>query len=194
MIGEVNRALRAVLTPALPTGLPIRFAAPAPEPGLYLFLADVREDEGAGGTDWEDIRDATGRVVARRPPTRRFHLQYVVTAEAADPDDGPAALDAVLAAVDPGRRIDPELFGGDLAGRPVVLRLSDGAAAYARLGLPPRTALGVTVTAPLVLPPVTDVAPAPDQIALDMADGRRPRPAPPERATRPPLRRARVEE
>jgi hypothetical protein len=194
MIGEVNRALRALLTPVLPADHPVRFGLPEPgaEPGLYLFLADVREDEGSGGLDWEDVRDVAGRVVARRPPIRRFDLKYLITPESPDPDTLTVLLDAVLIAVDPGRRLDPELLGIDLAGKPVVLRLSDGGAAYSHLGLAPRTVLGLTVNAPLVLPLVTEISPAPDQLNLGVAKGG-PRPAP-ERPAGPPLRRARIEE
>lgn len=177
MIGDVNRALRGLLTPLLPTACDVRFGPPAPptrsagpdESALVLFLAGVREDAKAGGTDWTDVRDGDGTLLGRRPPIRRFELHYLVTAWAADADTEGVLLDAVLTAVDPGRRLKPSLLGDAFAGAPVVLRLADDAAAtYTRLNLPARTVVGVVANAPLVLPLDTDLAPAADRITLDM--------------------------
>jgi hypothetical protein len=185
VIADVNNALRGLLTPMLPAGSVVRFgAAGGPEPGpddptLVFFLAEVREDEKAADTDWEDIRDDDGRVVARRPPVRRFDLHYLVTAHAIDPDQEAALLDAVLAAVDPGKRLPPELLGEAMAGRPVTLRLSD------RMPYPSqRTTLSVIASAPLVLPVVTDIATPADNITLGVAA-----PGPPVPPRRPAPRR-----
>jgi hypothetical protein len=170
MIAEVNRALTGLLEPLLPPGCEVRFGAPAPGgKALAWFLADVRED--AAETDWTDVRDETGRVVARRPPVRRFDLHYLVTAE--DPAAEATLLDAVLTAADPGRRVPPDLLPETLAGRPITLRLAGGAPAS------DRTALRVLVNAPLVLPPVTDVAAPAEDIRLGVAAPGRPAPGPP---------------
>ncbi|BFU47460.1 Pvc16 family protein [Krasilnikovia sp. MM14-A1004] len=182
MIADVNKALRGLLTPLLPDTCEVRFGVPAPpgaetgpdRPALVWFLAGVREDEKAAETDWEDLRDGDGRVVARRPPVRRFDLHYLVTAEAADPGVEAALLDAVLVAVDPGRRVAPELLGEAMAGRPVTLRLGE----YAIPAQPVRTTLSVVASAPLVLPPVTDIAGPADNIRLGVAPPGRPDPAP----------------
>lgn len=177
MIADVNGALRGLLTPLLPTGCGVRFGAaggrnPGPgDAGLIFFLAEIREDEKAGDTDWEDIRDADGRVVARRPPVRRFDLHYLVTAETADPAVEAALLDAVLTAVDPGKRLPADLLGEALAGRPVLLRLGE------HLSYPSdRTTLSVIANAPLVLPVVTDVAAPAESIRLGVAPPGRPVP------------------
>jgi hypothetical protein len=181
VIADVNRALRGLLAPLLPAGCAVRFGAaggPGSEPGdaadaaLVFFLAEVREDEKGGDTDWADIRDADGRVVARRPPVRRFDLNYLVTTETADPDLEAALLDAVLTAVDPGKRLAADLLGESLAGRPVMLRLGDGVP-YPLA----RTSLSVIVNAPLVPPVVTDVAAPAESIRLGVS--------PPGRATPP---------
>ena len=182
MIADVNHALRGLLTPLLPAGCDVRFGAPGgryAEPGeaaLVFFLAEIREDEKGGDTDWEDIRDADGRVVARRPPVRRFDLYYLVTTETADPDVEAALLDAVLTVVDPGKRLAADLLPESLAGRPVTLRLGDGWGG----GLPDppaRTILSVIANAPLVPPVVTDVAAPAESIRLGVS--------PPGRATPP---------
>jgi hypothetical protein len=181
VIADVNLALRGLLTPLLPAACDVRFGAPGrrdPEPDvstLVFFLADVREDAKAAGTEWEDIRDAAGRVVARRPPVRRFDLHYVVTAETTDAHIEAALLDAVLAAVDPGKRLPPELLGETLAGRPVMLRLGERAS-YPGMGLPLRTALSVIANAPLVLPVITDIAAPAESIKLGVAAPGRPAP------------------
>jgi hypothetical protein len=175
VIADVNRALRGLLTPLLPAGCGVRFGAaggPGDDAALVFFLAEVREDEKGGDTDWEDIRDADGRVVARRPPIRRFDLHYLVTTESADPDVEAALLDAVLTAVDPGKRLPADLLGEELAGRPVVLRLGDGVP-YPLA----RTTLTVIANAPLVPPVVTDIAAPAESIRLGVA--------PPGRATPP---------
>jgi hypothetical protein len=188
VIGDVNRALRDVLTPLVPAGCAVRFGANEtshPEPGdatLTFFLAEVHEDEKAGDTEWSDIRDADGRVIARRPPVRRFDLHYLVTAATTDADLEGLLLDAVLAAVDPGKRLPATVLGEAFAERPVMLRLGDGVP-----GPLTRTTLRVIVNAPLVLPPVTDVAAPADNIRLGVAPpGRPPRPPSP---TRPGPRR-----
>ena len=174
VIAEVNRALRALLTPLLPAGCTVRFGPLSQEPGVDLFLAGVREDEAGAGTDWTDIRDDTGRVTARRPPIRRFELRYQVGVVAKDEEDEAHLLDAVLTVVDPKQRIDPKLLNGDLAGQPVTMRLDGGLSPY-----PDRTVLNIVVNAPLVLPPVTDVAPPADQISLGVAGPGKPLPKPP---------------
>jgi hypothetical protein len=190
VIADVNRALRGLLAPLLPAGCAVRFGAAGghgSEPddafaspqrktetkgdGLVFFLAEVREDEKGGDTDWEDIRDADGRVVARRPPVRRFDLHYLVTTETRDPDVEAALLDAVLTAVDPGKRLAAELLGESLAGRPVMLRLGDGVP-YPLA----RTSLSVIANAPLVPPVVTDIAAPAESIRLGVAPPGRPTP------------------
>jgi hypothetical protein len=190
VIADVNRALRGLLAPLLPAGCAVRFGAAGghgSEPddalassqrktetkgdGLVFFLAEVREDEKGGDTDWEDIRDADGRVVARRPPVRRFDLHYLVTTETPDPDVEAALLDAVLTAVDPGKRLAAKLLGESLAGRPVTLRLGDGVP-YPLA----RTSLSVIANAPLVPPVVTDIAAPAESIRLGVAPPGRPTP------------------
>jgi hypothetical protein len=167
MIAEVQRALGRLLAPLLPDGCAVRFGLSAPGgDGLVWSLAGVREDESGGGTDWTDVRDeATGRVVARRPPVRRFDLSYRVTAAASDPDVEAALLDAVLTAVDPGRRLPAESAMTSRLGEPA----GDGT-------------LTVIVNAPLVLPVVTELAAPAEDIRLGVAAPGRPvRPAAPRR-------------
>jgi len=79
VIHHVNECLRALLAasagddpPELSFEAPTAaWAAEAGHPVLNLFLYDVREHLDARLADWSDLRDDAGRVVGRRPPTRR---------------------------------------------------------------------------------------------------------------------------
>lgn len=171
VIAEVSAALRALYAPLLPSGAQLRFGAPVGDPGFALcfFLASVTEDPRAVPADWEDVRDEQGRVTARQPPVRRFDLLYLVSAWAQDSEREEALLDLVLTATVPTVRLDPALLGGTLHGvdPPVLVRLAPRAASvWAGLDLPARTVLGLDVSAPLILPPSTDIAAPADQITL----------------------------
>lgn len=200
MIAEVGAALRALYSPLVPDGSAVRFGPPGqvpdgPGPVLSVFLAAIREDPDAGTGDWADVRDADGRVLGRRPPIRRFDLAYLVTAWGGDDRQEAELLDRVLVAT--GQRLDQALFDDDTraSGVPVTVRLDpDAARVYADLGLPPRTVLGVTVTAPLVLPLVTDLAPPAEEIAVGVRRGVPGRTAGPNGNGRGRWRSARIDE
>jgi len=171
VIAEVSAALRSLYSPLLPSGAHLRFGAPNGDPGhaLCLFLASVVEDARAVPADWEDVRDEKGRVTARQPPVRRFDLLYLVTAWAKDSEREDALLDVVLNATVPTVRLEPTLLGGTLRGTeaPVLVRLAPEATqVWAGLDLPARTVLGLSVSAPLIRPLDTDIAPPADQITL----------------------------
>jgi hypothetical protein len=197
VIPEVDAALRAHFGPLLPVGTEIRLAPPPPAgeaDTLNLFLAEVREDTRALSADWDDVRDTAGTLLGRRPPARRFDLCYLATSWAADERRRGELLDAVLAGVAPDRRLDPAILTGSLAGPadeapPVVLGFADpaafdAAARYRGYGLPPRTVLGLVVSAPLLRPLDTDLATRAEQIIVAVDRGLRRRPTSPG-ATRP---------
>ena len=171
VIAEVSAALRSLYSPLLPSGVHLRFGAPNGDQGnaLCLFLASVVEDPRAVPADWEDVRDEQGRVTARQPPVRRFDLLYLVSAWAKDSEREDALLDIVLNATVPTVRLEPALLGGTLRGvdQPVLVRLAPEATqVWAGLDLPARTVLGLNVSAPLIRPLSTDIAPPADQITL----------------------------
>jgi hypothetical protein len=160
----------------------VHFGPQPPQPAdtLNLFLAEIRQDTTAMAADWADVRDASGVLLGRQPPTRRFDLHYLVTAWSTDEREG-ELLDAVLAGVIPERRLDPALLTGPLAASPapVLVRLDDrGAELHRGYGLPPRTVLGLVVNAPLVRPMETGLAPAAEQITVAVGRGVRRPPAP----------------
>jgi hypothetical protein len=195
VIAEVSAALRALYGSLLPDGVLLRFGPPAGDgaSALCFFLASIEEDAQGVPADWADVRDERGRVLGRQPPPRRFDLLYLVTAWA--PEGSPdghrqeALLDVVLAATVPGTRLSQGLLSGDLAGPgvSVLVRLAPRAArAYAELGLPPRTVLGLTVNAPLIVPMSTDVAAPAEQITLGVDRAGPARPAPDATSPLPP--------
>ncbi len=172
VIAEVQQAVRGLLTPLLPPDCELAFDAPA---SLSFVLAAVGEDVQGSETDWTDIRSPEGRVVGRRPPVRRFDLTYAVSIA----PESPALIDAVLIAVDPGKRLPVQLLAASLAGHPITVRLGDQSLLpMSPLAFPPQpTVLAVVVNAPLVLPVVTEIAAPAERIRLGVAPPGRAAPA-----------------
>jgi hypothetical protein len=207
VIHDVDRSLSAWLGRCLPDGAVTSFACPThdwltrpPQPLLVNgFLYDIREDVSALTGDVQDIRDAEGTVIGRRPPTRRYRLRYLLTAW---PGEGsPFAehelLGAVLAGCVSHQAIPVDCLVGSLAesGELVTLRCAPsdddavGPTLWSHAGVPPRTTLDLVVIAPLTPTARTDLAaPAREfdlRPAAPSAHGRRaPAPAVPERRPR----------
>jgi hypothetical protein len=188
VIVEANEALSALLGPELPAGTTVVFTGHAEASGgavLHVQLQGVREDTRGLAADWEDVRDATGVLLARRPPVRRFELAYVVTASATDPGREAAVLDGVLRAVVPGQRLATRLLSGALAeaGLPVLARLADSTL----LPWTGRGALAVVLEVPLVRPVETALAPPAEALSVDLGRASAPPPgASPSRRWRSP--------
>jgi len=205
VIDEIDEALRAFLTPALPDRTAIGFEPPTAEwsagvkgPTLNLFLGPVSENgEGRTG-DWDDVRDEQGRLVGRRPPVRRFDLAYHVSAWGGTTTEQHGLLGAVLAALPvydsiPAEHLSPALQEYDL---PLRLRVADTGAGpdlWQSLGQLARASFTLVVTAPVVPATDTDLAPPAASIDLGLAAtngrrGRSPVPTLPEEAGSSPAR------
>lgn len=202
MIHEVDLALAATLRDTLAEGTDVSFESPRPEwtvrtrpPTVSLFLHGVREDLEGRQSNWEDIGDDRGRVVARRPPPRRYRLCYLATCWAGSVSVEHQLLTAVLDGltstdVVPHRHLTGPLTPPvhlavahpDLPGAPVEL--------WHALGIPPRAGLDVVVTATLRRAPHTDLASAPGTVDLGVA-GTVPRPPKPQRQLPAPTGRIR---
>jgi Pvc16 N-terminal domain len=187
VLEDVDGSLAAVLARQLPEGTTVTFAAPSPgwldsPPGKQVvsaFLYDIREDPVGRAVDWDDVRDARGRVIGRQPPPRRYEMSYLVTAWAGDADLEHRLLSDVLRLVFLGEVIPEDCRVGSLAetGQPIMLRVvrrdppHTPAQVWADLGLPPRLVLDLAITAPLIPALVTELAPPAEDMRLGVGRG-----------------------
>ena len=191
MVDDVDAALAALFAASKVKDqkLTCAFDAPTPEwsgkvksPTLNLFLLQIDENLDARPGAWADVRDDDGHTVGRQPPLRRYDLRYVLSAWGGGPDVEHRLLAAVLTLVPAYDSIPPELLSGTLAERelPVRLRIAQDdlgvsvTDVWSSLGQPPRAALTLVVTAPLLPTLVTDLAPPADSLDIGLA-GARPR-------------------
>lgn len=183
VIHDVDRSLARWLGRCLPAGVAVRLSGPRPDwvttrPDpllLNAFLYDIREDTRLLHSEAIPLRDADGHTTARRAPTRRYRLRYLLTAWADDELAEHELLAAVLAGAVSLSAIPADCLVGSLAsaGELVPVRCAPagdepvGAQLWTQLGLPPRTTLDLAVTAPLVPEPVTELAPEPSEVDLN---------------------------
>jgi hypothetical protein len=187
VLDDVDASLAAMLTQQLPEGTTVSLEAPSTSwleapPGKQVvsaFLYDIREEPDGRGADWTDVRDETGKVIGRQPPMRRYELSYLVTAWAGDAALEHRLLSDVLRLVFAGEAIPPDCRVGSLAetGMPLLLRVvrrdppHTPSKVWSDLGLPPRLVVDVAVSAPLIPPMFTDLAPAADGMHLGVGRG-----------------------
>jgi hypothetical protein len=184
------------------------FDAPTPEwastqtdPVLNLFLFDVREDRDGRGGDEVDVRDTQGKVVGRRPPTRKYKLSYLASAWAKDAEEEHRMLGSIVATVPDTAAIPEEHLHGELGEQGLAVTIEVGVPVsgaqtwdlWSALGTAPRTALEIVVTAPVLPALRTDLAPPAEK--LDLGVSRDPRPpaepeAEPEAKPKPASRKA----
>lgn len=166
VIQEAGAALVAQLRETLPDGTAVTLDPPSPQwtkPVVCLLLHAVREDVAARHAFWQDDLDERGRVVARTPAPRRYRLCFLLAAFAADGAAEHRLLDAALAALTTEDMAHVAVAHPDLPAAPAEL--------WRELGIPPRGALDVVVTATLVRAPQTDLAPAPATFDVGMGRG-----------------------
>ena len=127
MIQDVDESLRALVRrDALPdAGIELSFEAPTKDwasrrsvPTVNLYLYDVREDVERREVQPEVVRDATGRVVGRRPPARRYKLSYLVSVWTQRPEDEHRLLSSLLACFLRAEVLDQEVLAPSLADQP----------------------------------------------------------------------------
>jgi hypothetical protein len=176
MIADVDASLRSLLRATALHGsdVDVVFDSPTQQWRDHLsgsvvnaHLWDVREDVSRRQNDWEDIRNDEGRVVGRRPPLHRYRLRYLVTAWGRNVADEHRLLSSLLSALADEQAIPADHVSGDLVeeGLPVFLTValpSPGEDAnpdlWSALGIAPRPALDLVVTAPLPRPVPATVA------------------------------------
>jgi hypothetical protein len=150
------------------------WAAGQKDPVINLFLFDVREDRDGRGGDEVDVRDSHGHVIGRRPPTRKYQLSYLASAWAKDAEEEHRMLGSIVATVPDIAAIPDEHLKGRLGEQGLAVNIDvavpvSGAQTWdlwSALGTPPRTALEIVVTAPVLPELRTDLAPPAEKLDL----------------------------
>jgi hypothetical protein len=137
VINDIDESLRSLLrSRALSddgAGAEVVFDAPVPgwrqdqrSPVVDLHLYDVTEDVDRRPSDWEDVRDAQGRRVGRRPPLRLYLLSYALTAWGTSTDEEHRLLSQALTCLAAVEHIPAEYLSGALrdATQPVSLSVA----------------------------------------------------------------------
>jgi hypothetical protein len=124
MIHDVDESLQAVVRRDVLDGanVEISFEAPTRDwavrrnaPTLNFYLYEIREDLQRREVQFEERRDASGFVVDRRPPARKFKLSYLITAWTQRPEDEHRLLSAVLSCFVAFDALPTEVLQGELA-------------------------------------------------------------------------------
>lgn len=176
MITDVDDALCVLIGRALPEGTAVRLDPPKPtwqterpSAAIDLFLFGLHDDPRGRESGWDDVRDERGAVRARRAPSRRCTLSYLVTARAPKVGEEHALLGLALRALLFADTVPADCLHGELAdGEPVTLSVAtDGPGdLWSSLGMPARAAFVLTASAAFPAPPDTDVAPPAEKLAL----------------------------
>jgi hypothetical protein len=188
MIADVDASLRSLLRATALHGSTVDVVFDSPTKAwsehvaggvVDAYLWEIREDMTRRQNDWEDVRNDEGRIVARRPPLHRYRLRYLLTAWGGTPADEHRLLSSVLASLADQQAIPADHISGDLVdeGLPVFLTVAlpaDGdnppTDLWGALGIAPRPALDLVVTAPLPRPvPATVAVPVRERV-ITIAD------------------------
>ena len=144
MIHDVDESLRTLLERDVLNGAKVDLAFDAPTrewagkrqgPALNCYLYSIVEDVERRRSQFEERRDARGRVVERMLPPRRFKLSYLVTAWTQRAEDEHRLLSAVLACFLQAEVVPPAVLHGTLADLDEAVRCTVG------LPLPPERSI-----------------------------------------------------
>jgi len=144
------------------------------EPAVHLVLCWLSEDPDGQQSGIRDVRAEDGTLLGRQAPARRYRLRYLVTARAETVEAEHELLDAVLIAVSGLDSLPPDCLPKGLAdtGLPVLLRVCPEPA-IASSGIPEHAGFELDISAPLLPPLQTELAPPASELAVGM---RRPMP------------------
>jgi Pvc16 N-terminal domain len=135
MIHDVDESLRELAKRDVINGsrVEISFEAPTRDwsarrntPTLNFYLYDIREDVSRREVQFEEVRDAEGRVTDRRRPPRLFKLSYLVTAWTQRPEDEHRLLSSTLSCFLRSDVLPSDILQGDLTSgsRPVAVTVA----------------------------------------------------------------------
>lgn len=168
VLHDVDESLRRLLRRDVVNGseIEVAFDAPTTEwaarqnvPAIDVYLYDIRENLARREVMYEEVRGDDGRVVARRPPPRKFDLSYLVTAWTQRPEDEHRLLSACLGCFLRYEVLPEDVLTGALADQigPMHVRIALPPAAdrnisdvWAALGGELKPSLDLVLTAPFV--------------------------------------------
>ena len=175
VIHDVDESLRRLLRRDALNGsdVEVAFDAPTKEwaaarnaPSVDVYLYDIRENLRRRDVMYEEVRDEDGRVLARRPPPRRFDLSYLLTAWTQRPEDEHRLLAACLGCFLRYEVLPEDVLAGALADqdRPAHVHIALPPAedrnisdVWSALGGELKPSLDLVVTAPFVTGRSVDV-------------------------------------
>ncbi|MEV4725293.1 Pvc16 family protein [Micromonospora humida] len=185
MIWDVDLSVRAWLGHYLPADVPVVFDPPdrcarrADGDLVSAFLLDVEEDSAGVSATWDELRDADGQLVGRRPPGRRYRFNYLLTAWAADTEREHRLLGDLLVGCASCTALPSGFLTGAVAraNQPVVVRSAprregDTGSAWVGYGGTARTGLHLQLLVPFVPETQTDLAPPPREVSVNSGGGR----------------------
>lgn len=186
---------------SLPEGTMVRLDPPKPtweterpSNAIDLFLFGLHDDTSGRESGVADERDERGAVLSRREPNRRCSLSYLVTARAPKINEEHLLLGVALRTMLFTEALPTDCMPEALAqvGAPVFIRIadSDPGSLWSNLGMPARASFAITVSAPFLPEPDTEIAPPAEKLRLNAGQQLPPRgplaPAQPKRWVRTP--------
>jgi len=147
---------------------------------VHLVLCWLRDDPDGRQSGDRDVRADDGTLLGRQAPARRYELKYLVTARAESAEAEYELLDAVLLAVTGLDALPSDCLPKGLAdaGLPVFLQVcSERTPAGA--GVPAHAGFELAVSAPLLPPLQTELAPPAAELSVGVRRTVPPRPPSP---------------
>ncbi|OLR92403.1 Pvc16 family protein [Actinokineospora bangkokensis] len=198
MLADVDSSLRAWLTDELAPGTEIGFDPPGLLTGIprrprragivNLFLHAVTENLDGLPAGRVRVRDTEGRVTGSHVAHRSYHLSYLVTAWAADTTEEHELLGALIGAHTERDALHPDHLRGCLSVLDTALPVRLGwtpaartAELWSAVGVPMRTALDLTITAPALPARFEPPAPPVEAVHLEVHGAVAPPPEVPRR-------------
>ena len=190
VIPEVGRALHTLLRPQVPASAAIHLGQPVDPPAgvlaangagpaVHLVLCWLRADPNGQQSGDTDVRAEDGSLLGRQAPARRYELRYLVTARAESAEAEHELLDAVLLAVTGLDALPAECLPNDLADTGLAVFLQVCAEpALASSGIPAHAGFELNVSAPLLPPLQTELAPPAAELSVGVRRPMPQRPAP----------------
>lgn len=183
VLADVDSSIRAWLTDELSAGIDIAFDPPprsetrSRAPQVNLFLYAITEDLDGMPAAPLRLRAADGRQTGTMAPPRSYHLSYLVTAWASGVAEEHELLGAVIGAHAENDVLDQEHLRGTLRDldSPLPIRVGWSPAGAAReiwtaLGVPMRTSVELTVTAPALPSRLKPLAPPVEDRVISVHD------------------------